>query len=327
MSEPNNKRIAIVLFQLGGPDSLEAVEPFLYNLFCDPDIISFPGAFLTRKPLAMYIASRRSKKVAEHYKDIGGKSPLLNLTMAQAKALQVELDKSIDAKVFVAMRYWHPLTKEVILQMKNESYKKIILLPLYPQYSKATTGSSLNEWNRQCAKLNFNTLPTSIIQNYHDHPLYIEVIVERINSTLTKFSDVNPGDIDLVFSAHGVPISLIQAGDPYQRHIEETVKLVVEKGNWKSPHVLCYQSKVGPAEWLKPSLLNTMRNFAVRGRRHLLVIPIAFVTEHIETLHEIDIEAREDGKHLGIEQFEMMPALNDHPKFIRCLAESVLAHL
>ena len=172
MSTSNSTKIAVVLFQLGGPDSLEAVEPFLYNLFCDPDIIDFPGAFLARKPLAKFIASKRSAKVAEHYKEIGGKSPILDLTMAQAKALQDELDKRISAKVFVAMRYWHPLTEEIILQLKNENFKKIILLPLYPQYSKATTGSSLNEWNRQCKKLNYNTVSTSIVQNYHNHPLY-----------------------------------------------------------------------------------------------------------------------------------------------------------
>lgn len=324
MDIKSGKNIAVVLFQLGGPDSLEAVEPFLYNLFCDPDIINFPGAFLARKPLAKFISAKRSKKVAEHYAEIGGKSPIGELTGAQATALQAELDKRCRAKVLVAMRYWHPFTEEVIAELKKSRYDKIILLPLYPQYSKATTASSLNEWNRQCTKLNFRHIPTEVICCYYNHPLYIEAIVDRVNSAYQKFSAVAPQNMDLVFSAHGVPLSLIAGGDPYQQHIEETVRLVMERGQWKSPHILCYQSKVGPAEWLKPSLLQTIRELAGRGRKHLLVIPVAFVTEHIETLHEINIETRAEAGRLGIAQFEMIPALNNHPKFISCLTELVM---
>ncbi len=320
-------KIAVVLFQLGGPDSLEAVEPFLYNLFCDPDIIDFPGAFLARKPLAKFISSRRSKKIAEHYKEIGGKSPILDLTNAQASALQHELSKSLDARVVVAMRYWHPLTEEVIDELKKEHYDKLILLPLYPHYSKATTVSSLNEWKRQCSLRDYENIPAETICCYHNHPLYIASIVDRINAAYNKFICINADDIDIVFSAHGIPISLIQAGDPYQSHIEETVRLVIEQGKWKSHHLLCYQSKVGPAEWLKPSLHEMLRELAGRGRKHLLVVPIAFVTEHIETLHEINIEAREEAEHLGIVRFEMMPALNDYPKFIACLKDLVMKNV
>ncbi len=327
MDIESGKNIAVVLFQLGGPDSLEAVEPFLYNLFCDPDIINFPGAFLARKPLAKFISSRRSKKVAEHYAEIGGKSPIVELTGVQATALQAELDKRCRAKVFIAMRYWHPSTEEVIAELKKSKYDKIILLPLYPQYSKATTASSVNEWNRQCARLDFTHVPAEVVCCYHNHPLYIEAIVDRINSAYRRFSGIAPDCTDLVFSAHGIPLSLIAGGDPYQQHIEETVRLVVEKGQWRSPHVLCYQSKVGPAEWLKPSLLQTIRELAGRGRRHLLVIPIAFITEHIETLYEINIEARAEAGHLGIAKFEMMPALNDSPKFIGCLTDLVMKNV
>jgi ferrochelatase len=154
--------------------------------------------------------------------------------------------------------------------------------------------------------------------------LYIEGIVDNINTAYQKFFYIDPKDVDLVFSAHGVPVSLINEGDPYKVQIEETVRLTVEKGGWKSPHLLCYQSKVGPAEWLKPSLDMMLHGLAAKGRKHLLVIPIAFVTEHIETLHEINMEAREEAKHLGIEQFEMMPALNNHPKFIACLVDLVM---
>ncbi len=314
-----NEKIAVVLFQLGGPDSLEAVEPFLYNLFCDPDIIDFPGAFLARKTLARFIATRRGPKVAEHYAEIGGKSPIVDLTNAQATALQRELGPN--ARVLVAMRYWRPFTEDVIAELKKERYDRIVLLPLYPQFSKATTVSSMKEWRRQAALLGYD-VPSGTVCCYHNHPLYIEGIVENVNAAYARFQ-CDPSEIEIVFSAHGVPVSLIKGGDPYKLQIEESVRLVVEQGKWRSPHRLCFQSKVGPAEWLKPSLNETVAELAAAGRKRLLVVPIAFVTEHIETLHEINIETREEAEHLGIEQFEVMPALNDHPKFIACLADLV----
>ena len=222
------------------------------------------------------------------------------------------------------MRYWHPLTAEVIDELKRDAYNQVILLPLYPQFSKATTVSSMKEWNRQCRIHRYQDVPLSSICCYHNHPLYVEAIVENINRTYEKFAGLNPLDIDLVFSAHGVPVSLIKEGDPYQRQIEETIRLVCERGGWVSPHHLCYQSKVGPSEWLKPSLDTTMRALAEKGRKQLLVVPIAFVTEHIETIHEIDMEAREFAHQLGVKRFEMMPALNDSPKFIECLVDLIM---
>ncbi len=320
-------RIGVVLFQLGGPDSLEAVRPFLYNLFCDPDIIDFPGAFLARRPLAKFIVSRRAPIVAEHYREIGGKSPLAGLTAAQAGALEAALGAKFPVKVVVAMRYWHPLTGEVIAGLKTEHFRQLVLLPLYPQYSKATTGSSFNEWKRQCARLGYSPPPTQTINSWHTHPLYIQSIVDNINRAYARFSDADPSDVEIVFSAHGVPVSLVLSGDPYRTQIEETVRLTVACGGWKSPHRLCFQSKVGPAEWLRPSLTETIEELARAGRRRLLIVPVAFVTEHIETLHEINIEARRLAVHLGIEQFEMMPALNDHPVFIRCLTDLVLSRI
>ncbi len=319
--------IAVVLFQLGGPDSLDAIEPFLYNLFCDPDIINFPGAFAARKFIARRISSSRSKKVAANYIAIGGKSPIGELTNAQAAALEQDLRKTLAADVYVAMRYWHPFTEEALKGMMGKSYRKVILLPLYPQYSQATTVSSLKEWNRQSKLLNFVKTPTATVCCYHNHPLYIRAITDNIYSTFQKFVSEREEEIDILFSAHGIPMSLVRKGDPYKEQIEESVRLVIENGKWKSPHHLCYQSKVGPAKWLKPSLNETIRSLALQGRRNLLVVPIAFVTEHIETLHEINIEARELAKHLGIGRFEMMPALNDSPTFIACLKDLVLTNL
>lgn len=317
------KKIAVVLFQLGGPDSLEAVEPFLYNLFLDPDIIDFPGAFLARKLLARRIAASRSKPIGKHYSEIGGKSPINELTGLQAKALEKVLRVGHpETRVLVAMRYWHPFTEEVIRELKQEAFDEVILLPLYPQYSKATTFSSMNEWRRCCERLKFS-LPTRLICCYPNHPNYINALVGNIRETLQRFADIPAADIDLVFSAHGVPVDFIRKGDPYKLHVEETVQRILQQGGWQSPHVLAYQSKVGPARWLEPSLTGAIKSLAAAGRKNLLVIPVAFVTEHIETLHEINIEAREEAEHAGITRFEMMPALNDHPEFIACLADLV----
>jgi ferrochelatase len=322
-----HKNTAIVLFQLGGPDSLEAVQPFLYDLFMDPDIIDFPLASLARQPLARFISNRRSIRVQEKYKLIGGRSPILSLTERQAKALEVHLsEQDIDARVFIAMRYWHPMTEEVIQEISKGGFEHIILLPLYPQFSKATTYSSMNEWKRQAKKYSLD-IPMSFICCYPNHPALLEAFVENINETLSRFNSTAPENVDLVFSAHGVPTSYIRKGDPYKLHVEETVRGIVELGKWKSPHTLCYQSKAGPFEWLKPSLIETVERLTHEGHKNLLIIPVSFVTDHIETLHEINIEVRNHAMMHGVRQFELMQALNDHPKFIKCLSELIQSQL
>ncbi len=337
-----NGPVAVVLFQLGGPDSLAAVEPFLYNLFSDPDIIDFPFARLARPTLARLISSRRAKKVQDHYARIGGKSPIRELTEIQAQALENELRKTMDARVFVAMRYWHPMTEETVGQVTTQNFRQLVLLPLYPQYSKTTTGSSLNEWHRKYAAAGKNGQSTKIIKEFYEHPIYIDSVVEKINQGLERFvgtpaltsapaqsadsvvATAARRDVHLVFSAHGVPLSVIEAGDPYQVQIEATVKLVMERGGWKNEHLLCYQSRVGPGKWLRPSVDEELQSLAARGADRILVIPIAFVSDHVETLSEINIEARELAGRLGIRQFEVMPALNQSPKFIQALADLVL---
>ncbi len=314
------KKVGVVLFQLGGPDRLEAVEPFLYNLFCDPEIINFMGASVARKPLAKLIASRRADVVREHYAAIGGGSPIVELTNRQADALATALSPEIDARVAVAMRYWHPLTEEAIAKLHGDQLEHLVLLPLYPHYSFATTGSSLKEWQRLYRS---NGVPVRMIHDFHDHPLYIEALVERINESLRAMEQ--PEGVHLLFSAHGLPLSLVEKGDPYPGQIEETMKLVLATGRWANPSTLCYQSRVGRQKWLEPSLTSTIDNLAASGVRRLLVIPISFVTEHIETLHEINIEAREQANERGISDFRMMPSLNDSPTFIRALADLVRA--
>lgn len=318
MSE--KRKISVVLFQLGGPDSPSAVEPFLYNLFCDPDIIDFFGAWFARRPLARWIARNRAAVVREHYDAIGGYSPIRMLTERQARALEAVLAPHCEARCFIAMRYWNPLTAEAVAEVSASGSPELVLLPLYPQYSFATTSRSLKEWKRLFHP-DGNGPKTYTIEQFFDHPLYIESITEKIALSLTHFDE--PDRAHIVFSAHGLPLSLIERGDPYARQVSETVQRVMERGAWINPHTLCYQSKVGRRKWLSPSLTETIERLAQSGEENLLVVPIAFVTEHIETLHEINIEARKQALELGVKQFEMMPAVGDSPTFISALAALV----
>ncbi|HZR33580.1 MAG TPA: ferrochelatase [Terriglobales bacterium] len=312
------RRVGVVLFQLGGPDSLEAIEPFLYNLFCDPDIIDFPFARVGRKALARVISATRAKKVRHHYSVIGGGSPIRRFTELQAQALEEALARNgITAKCVAAMRYWHPFTSEAIRTLEAAGVDEVVLLPLYPQYSSTTTGSSLKEWRR----LFRSNIPVYTIQDFYRNQLYQDALIERVEEALARF--VDPEQPELVFSAHGVPLAVIEGGDPYQQQIEETVRLVMQRGGWRNRHRLCYQSKVGASKWLQPSLRGTVRQLAADGVRHICVIPVSFVSDHVETLGEIDHEARAEAMKAGIEQFEMTAGLNDSPKFIAGLRELV----
>jgi len=318
----SGKSIAVVLFQLGGPDSLEAIEPFLLRLFRDPDIIDFPFAKIARDPLARIISATRAKKVRSHYAEIGGKSPILEFTQRQARALEDELSRFVKTRVFVAMRYWHPLTEDVAHAVESFAPDELVLLPLYPQYSRTTTGSSLNEWNRQIASSPLRQLPTRIIREFYSDAAYLDSLSTNIDKSLGNFP---PGEeVHLVFSAHSVPVSVIEKGDPYQMQIESTVERLLELGRWCFPHTLCYQSKVGASKWLQPSLHTTLKTLGERNTRNVLVVPVAFVSDHVETLSEINIEAREEAARYGICRFELMPGLNDDPTFIRALAGLVL---
>ena len=324
----SRKKKAVVLFQLGGPDSLEAVEPFLYNLFCDPDIIDIPGAFLFRKALAKLVSSLRAPKVRELYKNIGGRSPIFPQTEEQAKALKSALQlRGISADVLIAMRYWNPTTKDVVEDLRKKEIEEVVLLPLYPHYSRATTGSSVNEWNRVIRREKAQDISTRLIKSYYDHPLYIEALVGNIKQAIERVPAAERNRITLVFSAHGTPLKLVREGDPYSQHIRTTYELVVEKGSFGLPHCLCFQSKVGPQQWLEPSLTQTIERLGVEKASHVIVIPVAFVTEHIETLSEINIEAREEAHSLGIGYFDMMPALIANEKFIECLTDLVVKEL
>jgi ferrochelatase len=321
------KRVGIVLFQLGGPDSLQAVEPFLLNLFLDPDIIPMGPLGFLRKPLAKLISSRRSVPVAGKYAEIGRRSPIGLLTERQRVRLVDAVSPYIDPVAVTAMRYWHPMTAEAVDTLRKAGpLDEIVLMPLYPHFSYATTLSSLKEWRRIYGKSNGGPRVSTVGQ-FYKHPRYVQAVVQRIGSILRQFPDSSR--IHMVFSAHGLPMSLVEKGDPYPKQIEETVRLVCEAGSrqypeWPRTHLLCYQSRVGPAKWLQPSLTGTIERLGHEGVKEMLVAPISFVTEHIETLHEINIEAREEAKKVGIERFRMMPAVGDSPLFIGALKELVL---
>jgi len=306
---------AVVLFNLGGPDSLDAVQPFLYNLFADPDIIDLPLGWLTRKPLARLISSRRAPEAAHGYAAIGGKSPLLDNTRAQATALQRELGD--EAYVTIAMRYWHPRADAVVAELKQRQISRVVLLPLYPHYSRTTTGSSVNDFARACRAANYQPL-TYLVHDWFDQSDYIAGIVESIRAEVVRFSDPNPESVELLFSAHGLPQKIVKAGDPYEQQIRATYDAVCRILGW--PHTtLCYQSRVGPLEWLRPYTDDVIRDKATAGCRQMLVYPIAFVSDHVETLFELGQTYARLAGELGIREYRVVPALNERLRLVAAL--------
>jgi ferrochelatase len=311
-------KTAVLLLQMGGPDSLEAVEPFLYNLFSDRDIIKIGPAFL-QPFIAKMIVRRRAPKSTANYRDIGGKSPLRELTDQQAAELEKVLGDRY--RCFVAMRYWHPFTDEALAAIRLEGISRIIALSLYPHYSRATSGSSFNELEKSLAGSMVRP-EVSYIRQFFDHPLYIQALAEKIEQGLSGFPDRSR--VQLFFSAHSLPQSFITDGDPYLGHIQATVRLVMERFEGVAHH-LAFQSRAGPVKWLEPSTGDKLKELGARGHREVLMVPLSFVSDHIETLHEIDIEYREEAHKLGITDFRRMESLNSSPAFIRCLAELVMA--
>ena len=316
------KRTAVVLFNLGGPDSLAAVRPFLYNLFSDPDIFKFPLGFLTQRLFAWLISRRRAPTAAKGYAALGGKSPLLENTQEQAIALQLALATEGTFDVFVCMRYWHPRATEVVTELKSKGYEHVVLLPLYPQFSSTTTGSSYNDFMRACARQGYRP-QVVYITHWYDQPDYQQAIVNAIATAAKGFSEPDPAKIELLFSAHGLPKKIVAAGDPYEQQVRATYEQVRERLGW--PHnTLCYQSRVGPLEWLRPYTEDVIREKAAAGVRQILVYPIAFVSDHIETLYELGREYADLAHELGIAEYRVVPALNNDPQLIDALAQLVL---
>ncbi|MHB8481515.1 MAG: ferrochelatase [Nitrospiria bacterium] len=313
----------VLLINLGGPDSPEAIEPFLYNLFSDKDIITLPFGFQWLLPvIATWISKRRSTVAKEYYRLIGGKSPIRELTEAQRGALESLLLKDGDYRVFVGMRYWHPDLSEAVDQIVKEGIGKVIVLPLFPQYSITSSGSGINELDRIIKRkgLKLDILP---VYEWYSQPTYIQSLVENINEGKKLFPGEVPGKLHVLFSAHGVPEKVVLKGDPYQKQIEKTVQLLKPYLKEDVVH-LAYQSKIGRLRWIGPSVEEKLKELAEQKVQKVLAIPISFVSDHSETLYEIDIMFKKIATTLGIPYFYRMPSLNTSPTFIRALKEIVV---
>jgi len=314
----NKMKKAVILFNLGGPDKLDSVEPFLFNLFNDPAIISIPSIF--RYPLAKLISKRRAPIAKNIYKEIGNKSPILELTQDQAKSLENNLSKKGDYKCFVAMRCWHPRASDVIKKVKEYNPDEVILLPLYPQYSASTSGSSINEWNDLCRKENYN-VKTKTICCYPTENNFLESHANLIKKTIKNLENKN---FKLLFSAHGLPKIKIKKGDPYQWQVEKTVEGIMSKLTNENPdYIISYQSRVGPLEWIGPSTDEIIIKYS-KEKKGLVIVPVAFVSEHSETLVELDIEYKKLAVKNGCSFYKRIPALGIEENFIKGLAELVL---
>ncbi len=343
-----NDLIAVLLLNLGGPDSLEAVRPFLFNLFSDREIIRLGPPFM-QKPLAALISAVRHKKTEGYYRLIGGKSPILDITEAQARALERELNSqsgetseglggrgkehmmpdaspltphsSLSFRVFIGMRYWHPLIEEIVREIHEEGIRKIVAIGLYPHYSIATTGSSLSKLKDVASRFSGDPFEIFTVLSWQDHPLYIGALVEKIQKGIDAFRPSRrSGDVHLLFSAHSLPEKFIEEGDPYVEHIQTTIgeigkRIAIE---WD----LSYQSKSGPVKWLSPSTDEMIGTLSGRGVKKLLVVPISFVSDHIETLYEIDILYKKLAASHGM-RLERTESLNTSPLFISALADIV----
>lgn len=326
-------KVAVVIMNLGGPDSLDAIEPFLRNLFSDPDIFNLPFG---QKLLAKIIAKRRAPKVAEEYELIGGKSPINEWTEIQRSMLEKRLheiivddstglpEKITELKVFTAMRYWNPLTAIIAEQVAAGNFDKVILVPLYPHYSITTTGSSFNEWKRVYKG---DMSKVAYIRNYYNHPLYVKAINERIDEGLLRWPEERRQMVHILFSAHGTPVSLVKKGDPYSGEIRNTMETVMKLRSYSHMYHLSFQSKVGPVKWLEPATDDKLMELGEKGVKDVLVVPVSFVSDHVETSFELDIEYRHNAEEAKIDNYIVMTGLNDSATFVECLSQLVVNEL
>jgi ferrochelatase len=308
-------RLAVVLFNLGGPDDLRSVRPFLFNLFNDPAIIGAPRPL--RWLLAHFIAARRAPTAGQIYAHIGGKSPLLDNTLAQAKALTAAVADIGDVRCFIAMRYWHPMSDETVRAVVDFRPDQVILLPLYPQFSTTTTGSSIRDWQRAAAAAGLR-VPTRAVCCYPSEPGFIAAVAALTREGYQAASVKGPPR--LLFSAHGLPKKVVTGGDPYQWQVERTAEAIVQAlGIPELDWVVCYQSRVGPLQWIGPGTDAEIVRAGGEGRS-VVVVPIAFVSEHSETLVELDIEYRHLAKEDGVPVYVRVRTVDTDAPFIDGLA-------
>ena len=313
---------AIILFNLGGPDATISIEPFLFNLFKDPAIINLPNVF--RIPLAKIISKRRAKVAEKIYAHLGGKSPLLKLTLKQAVELEISLTEYFaqdEVRVFPCMRYWHPMSSRIVLEVKAFDPNEILLLPLYPQFSTTTTGSSFADWKKTALKFGLQK-PTYSICCYPKNKKWARAQGDLLMKMLSSIPNKN--NVRVLFSAHGLPQKIVDRGDPYQWQVEQSAQAIAETAkipnkNWE----VCYQRRVGPMEWLRPSLDFELQQ-ATKDKTGVVVVPIACVSEHSETLVELDIEYKKIADDLGLQPYRRVPAIGTHQYFIDGLKDLVV---
>lgn len=318
---PNMKR-GVLLFNLGGPETLDDVRPFLYNLFSDPDIIHIKSN-VARKMLAWVISTVRQGKSRDLYRQIGGGSPLRRITEDQAAALRAVLgSRNMEAQVYVGMRCWKPSIDDAVSKILEDRISQLVLLPLFPQYSVTTTGSCLKYFRALDQKLGLSSkMQVLAIESWCDERLYIESMAELIEKRLQELSMTGHGQIDLLYSAHSIPAGYVEAGDPFLEQTRRSVVLINEQLGNRHESRLAFQSKVGPVKWLGPSTRDVVMEMGRKGSARVLAIPISFVSDHIETLQEIDIQYKRLAEQSGIREFRRTESLNVYPKFIEALAD------
>jgi len=328
--EVAQEKVGVLLLNLGGPETLADVRPFLYNLFADPDIIRLPAAVAwLQRPIALLISSLRAPKSAAAYESIGGGSPLRQITDDQARALKKSLATvGQPVEVYVGMRYWYPFTEEAVAEIKRDRISKLVVLPLYPQFSISTSGSSLRLLEKLFRDDQYLlSMPHTVIPSWYQRPGYVRAMADLIQAERNR-AFAEPEKAVIFFSAHGVPVSYVEeAGDPYKEEMEQCIDLIMaelRRRDVDNPFKLAYQSRVGPVEWLQPYTDTTIEELGAAGVKNLLAVPISFVSEHIETLEEIDMEYRELAQQSGITNWGRVPALNTNSVFIDDLAQAVM---
>jgi ferrochelatase len=316
--------VAVLLLNMGGPATVADIRPFLANLFSDRDIIKLPGGPLLQAPLARLIARLRAPRVAPHYEAIGGGSPILKFTLDQARALERVLDRVLDrrtgARCFVGMRYSEPTIEDALRGAMEAEPELIVVLPLFPHYSRATTGSVMNELERARQRLKVS-VRLHRIESYPEQPSYLAALAETIQDALSCFTPSERPLVRLIFSAHSLPARFIEEGDPYVSQLQKTVRgleRIIELPPWQ----LCFQSRSGPVRWLAPTTQATLAGLLASGCRHLVMVPISFVSDHLETLHEMDMLYMDQARAAGA-RLVRAPALNDRSRFIEALAALV----
>lgn len=321
-------KIAILMLNLGGPGSLAEVRPFLRNLFADREIIRFPGGALGQRLFAWLLARRKAPESAANYALIGGCSPLVDWTLRQGEGMCALLRREHDLPVTAlpCMRYWHPTASAALERALAWGAEHIVAFTQYPHYSTTTTGSSLRDLRRQAAALGA-TVPISEIRQWHDAPAYVAAWAECVTEAMAQVPPAHRAAARVVYSAHSLPLKFVQEGDPYPDQVRATAALVHAATGLSQDWEVAWQSKVGPIPWLSPSSVERIRALPGEGVRDVVVVPISFVNDHIETLQELDLALRDEARAAGMRSFVRAPSLNTRPAFLRALADVVGRHL